>query len=57
MTPPPRGQFASSFVVADSGVHGAIYLGTAGLFVGIGLISVLHFSTSHSVIARNIAEV
>jgi DHA1 family inner membrane transport protein len=51
------GPFATSFVVGDSDVHGAIYLGTAGLLVGIVLIAALHFTTSHSAIARNIREV
>jgi hypothetical protein len=49
------GPFATSFVVGDSDVHGAIFLGGAGLIVGMTLIAVLHFSAQP--IARSIAEV
>lgn len=49
------GPFATSFVVRDSDVHGAIFLGSAGLVIGIAMIAVLHFTRSP--IARNIAEV
>lgn len=51
------GPFATSFVVGDNDVHGAIYLGLVGLFVGILLIAVLHFTTSHSAIAPNMTQV
>ncbi len=51
------GPFATSFVVGDNDVHGAIYLGYTGLLVGILLIAVLHFTTTHSAIARNIPQV
>jgi hypothetical protein len=49
------GPFATSFVVGDSDVHGAIFLGGAGLVVGLTMIAMLHFSAQP--IARNIAEV
>jgi hypothetical protein len=49
------GPFATSFVVGDTDVHGAIFLGSAGLLVGIALIAALHFTASP--IARNISEV
>jgi len=49
------GPFATSFVVGDNDVHGAIFLGSAGLAAGLAMIAVLHF-TSHT-IARNIREV
>jgi len=49
------GPFATSFVVGDSDVHGAIFLGAVGLIVGMMMIAMLHFSTRP--IARNIAEV
>jgi hypothetical protein len=49
------GPFATSFVVGDNDVHGAIFLGGVGLLVGMVLIAMLHFSAQP--IARNIAEV
>ena len=49
------GPFATSFVVGDNDVHGAIFLGSAGLVIGIAMIAALHFTSSP--IARNIAEV
>ena len=49
--------FATSFVVGDNDVHGAIFLGTIGLIVGLAMIAGLHFTSSHSAIARNNAEV
>jgi hypothetical protein len=49
------GPFATSFVVGDSDVHGAIYLGSAGLVAGLAMIAVLHFTSLP--IARNKREV
>jgi len=49
------GPYATTFVVADSDVHGAIFLGSIGLLVGIAMIAALHFTSSP--IARNISEV
>jgi hypothetical protein len=49
------GPFATSFVVGDSDVHGAIFLGAIGLIVGMAMIAMLRFSAQP--IARNIAEV
>jgi DHA1 family inner membrane transport protein len=49
------GPFATSFVVGDKDVHGAIFLSFLGLIVGIAMIAALHFTSQ--TIARNIAEV
>jgi hypothetical protein len=49
------GPFATSFVVGEGDVHGAIFLGAVGLVVGMVMIAVLRFSAQP--IARNIAEV
>ena len=49
------GPFATSFVVGDNDVHGAIYLGSAGLVAGLAMIAVLHFTSQP--IARNNREV
>ncbi|MGZ5931513.1 MAG: hypothetical protein ACXWLC_05310 [Rhizomicrobium sp.] len=49
------GPFATSFVVGDNDVHGAIFLGSAGLLIGLAMIAALHFTSSP--IARNIPEV
>jgi hypothetical protein len=49
------GPFATSFVVADGDVHGAIFLGAFGLIVGMAMIAMLRFSAQP--IARSIAEV
>jgi hypothetical protein len=42
------GPFAASFVVADDDVHGAIFLGTASLVVGLALIAVLHLTSTRN---------
>src|SRR5579864_769798 len=49
------GPFATSFVVADGDVNGAIFLGVVGLVVGLAMIAMLRFSAQP--IARSIAEV
>jgi hypothetical protein len=49
------GPFATSFVVADGDVNGAIFLGAVGLVVGLAMIAMLRFSAQP--IARSIAEV
>ena len=49
------GPFATSFVVGDRDVHGAIVLSGVVLIVGIAMIATLHFTSQP--IARNIAEV
>ena len=42
------GPFAASLVVADDNVHGAVALGVATLFLGLGLIAALHFTSVRS---------
>lgn len=49
------GPFATSFVVGDRDVHGAIFLSGLGLVIGIAMIAMLHFTSRP--IARNIGEV
>jgi hypothetical protein len=49
------GPFATSFVVVDNDVHGAIFLGSAGLAAGLAMIAALHFTSRP--IARNFREV
>ena len=49
------GPFATSFVVGDTDVHGAILLCSVGLIIGIAMIAALHFTSQP--IARNTAEV
>jgi len=49
------GPFATTFFVGDNDVHGAIYLGSAGLAAGLVMIAVLHFTSRP--IARNIRGV
>ena len=49
------GPFATSFVVGDNDVHGAIFLGSAGLAAGLAMIAALHFTSLP--IARNNREV
>jgi hypothetical protein len=42
------GPFAASRVVADDDVHGAIFMGTVSLFVGLALIASLHFTSTRN---------